>query len=195
MHFTSILAVLVAGSADLAACVPAPIVAQRSDLEPYQPYSVSCPAGNLVRPAATINPHEASYIRKRRPLADAALRKWLQKTWDSKVDVSSCELPAVALSLGGGGPKAGLLAAGVLQALDSRDSSSDVSGLLQSMTYMSALSGGSLTLDGVLANNFGKISTLRTTLWDTTYQNVLAVPLANVAQIVSHVSQNWPLQY
>ena len=53
-------------------------------------------------------------------------------------------VPAVALALSGGGTKAGLTTAGAVYGLDGRESSgSSTAGLLQGMTYISALSGGS----------------------------------------------------
>jgi lysophospholipase len=117
-------------------------------------------------------------------VADRSLEQWLKSILS--VDECEFELPRLALALSGGGPKAGITTAGVVQALDSRDSSYGVSGLLQSMTYMSALSGGSLTLSGQMVNNFAKISELKASLYDTNYQNPFLLALQNTAQIVSY---------
>lgn len=53
------------------------------------------------------------------------------------------ELPTISISISGGGVRAALYGAGVLRALDGRESTSapGTGGLLQAATYMSALSG------------------------------------------------------
>ena len=165
---------------------------ERSTVEPYAPYHVECSADSLLRPATSLSANESSYTISRKALADQALVEWLRKILGSSVSVSECKLPTLALAMSGGGPKAGLLAAGVVQGLDSRDSSYPISGLLQSLTYMSALSGGTLTLAGIMGNDFAKISTLKSTLYDTSYQSFGALALQNNATIVSDTRLEWP---
>ena len=157
---------------------------QRSMAEPYAPYLAKCDTHTLLRPAASLSENEAAYITRRKHLADQALMTWLEKIWGSRASVPACKLPTLALAMSGGGPKAGLLAAGVIQGLDIRDTSYPASGLLQSMTYISALSGGSLTLAGTMGNNFAQISTLRRTLYDTSYQHLGALVLENNVTVV-----------
>jgi lysophospholipase len=100
--------------------------------------------------------------------------------------ISTEQLPKLALALSGGGAKAGLTTAGAVYGLDGRESiDSPVAGLLQSMTYISALSGGSLTLSGIMTNDFAQISTLRDQLLDASYENVFAAALANLPEVVS----------
>lgn len=158
---------------------------KRIGTELYAPYQVNCDTATLLRPAALLNDDESCYVTKRKAMADQALAKWLDETLGSNTSMTAHRLPALALALSGGGPKAGLLAAGAIQGLDSRDSSYSVSGLLQSMTYISGLSGGSITLAGVMGNNFAKVSTLRRTLYDTSYQDLGALALENHINIVS----------
>ena len=149
---------------------------------PYAPTSTSC-ASSLIRDAnATLNSEEQAYIEQRMPKAGQALSTWLTQALPG---ISTEQLPTLALALSGGGTKAGMTSAGAVYGLDGRESSdSPVAGLLQSMTYMSALSGGSLTLSGIMGNNFEKVSTLRTLL-DTSYQNAFAAILSNADQVVS----------
>lgn len=168
-----------------------PAVAAQSTT-PYAPYTVACPRERLVRGAKRLNRQEDEYVGRRKPRADAALVDWLKKTWQSKTDLDSCDLPKIAVALSGGGVKASIVTAGVVHSLDSRDSSTAVSGLLQSTTYVSGLSGGSLTVGGVFANNFSPVSPLKTNLWDLTYPNPFSVPLANFASLVCdpHLAQS-----
>jgi lysophospholipase len=109
----------------------------------------------------------------------------LDKALSGSTATEGCKLPRVALALSGGGPKAGLTTAGVVQALDSRDTSNGVGGLLQGMTYVSALSGGSLTLSGMMVNNFAKISELKTKLYNINYQNPYQLPIVNADQMTN----------
>lgn len=149
---------------------------------PYVPTATSCPT-SLIRSAdSSLNAAEQAYIEQRTPKAASALSAWLAQALQG---LSTEQLPTLALALSGGGTKAGMTTAGAVYGLDGRENSnSPVAGLLQSMTYISALSGGSLTLSGVMANNFEKISTLRTALLDESYQNAVAAPLANAAAVV-----------
>lgn len=148
---------------------------------PYVPTATSCPT-SLIRSAdSSLNADEQAYIEQRTPKAASALSAWLAQALQG---FSAEQLPTLALALSGGGTKAGMTTAGAVYGLDGRESSnSPVAGLLQSMTYISALSGGSLTLSGVMGNNFEKISTLRTALLDQSYQNAAAAPLANAAAV------------
>ena len=88
---------------------------------------------------------EVSYVRSRQAIAKDALKGWL-KSLDDKVydgDIAR-DLPTIALSLSGGNFRAALFNAAALEAFDSRNASSvskGLGGLLQSSTYMSALSG------------------------------------------------------
>jgi lysophospholipase len=73
-------------------------------------------------------------------------------------------LPNIALSFSGGGYRALLNGAGVLSAYDSRTrnatSSGHLGGLLQSATYVSALSGGGWMIGSIYANNFTTVESI-----------------------------------
>lgn len=64
-----------------------------------------------------------------------------------------------------------LTGAGVIQALDSRDTDLRTSGLYQALTYHSGLSGGSWLLSSLAGNNFPTISSLNSTYWSTILSN------------------------
>lgn len=185
VHFHAVLAL----GCTLAKAHVMPATRQSAVVEPYVPYTAACPSGSLIRLAKSLNPDEESYVEQRRTKASQALSIWLGQALEGGAKTD--DLPTLALALSGGGPKAGLAAAGSIYGLDGReDSASPVAGLLQSMTYISALSGGTLTLSGMIQNDFAKISTLRRDLYQTSYQNVIAAALSNSAQIVS-VSIIW----
>jgi lysophospholipase len=69
-----------------------------------------------------------------------------------------------------------LTGAGVIQAFDSRDSQTGVSGLFQGLTYEAGLSGGAWLLSSLAGNNYPTISSLRDNLWEPAFQNSLLVP-------------------
>lgn len=152
----------------------------------YVPTTISCPRPaegvSLIRSADSLSSDEQTYTDARLSKASEALSAWLTKALPG---VSTEQLPKLALALSGGGTKAGLTTAGAVYGLDGRESSdSSVAGLLQSMTYISALSGGSLTLSGMMANDFEQVSTLRTELLQKSYQNVFASVITNIAAVV-----------
>ena len=95
-------------------------------LSGYAPVPATCPVTPLVRTATGISASESSYISSRAPIASAALGAWLQKVNSA---FSTWNLPAVALTTSGGGLRSLLTGAGVIQALDSRDSNVGTSGL------------------------------------------------------------------
>lgn len=142
-------------------------------LSGYAPVPATCPSTPLVRTATGISASESSYISSRAPVASAALGAWL-----TKVNSAFCtaNLPAVALTTSGGGLRSLLTGAGVIQALDSRDSNAGTSGLYQGLTYQAGLSGGGWLLSSFAGNNYPTISNLETTLWTTAFADSLLVP-------------------
>ncbi|KAK4539909.1 Lysophospholipase 1 [Oleoguttula mirabilis] len=73
-------------------------------------------------------------------------------------------LPNIGISLSGGGYRAMLNGAGVVEAFDSRTpnstSSGQLGGLLQATTYLSALSGGNWMVGSLYTNNFTSVSAI-----------------------------------
>ena len=140
----------------------------------YAPTSVSCPANvSLVRPGSDLSESESSYITSRKTKADAALTSWLEGL-DSSFPTTS--LPSLGLALTGGGLRATLIGAGIVQALDSRDSNAGTSGLFQSLTYLSALSGGGWLTGSLAGNDWPTVSTLKESLWHENFQDSLLDP-------------------
>ena len=73
-------------------------------------------------------------------------------------------LPNIGVAVSGGGYRAMLNGAGVIEAFDSRTpnstSTGQLGGLLQSATYLSALSGGSWLVGSLYTNNFTSIDSI-----------------------------------
>lgn len=130
----------------------------------YAPEYVVCPVEVLVRSADGISSAEATYTASRKAQADTALTSWLASALP---DVATTSLPTLALATSGGSFRSFLVGAGVIQALDGRDSESNVAGLYQALTYQSALSGGAWLLSALAAANWPTVSYLRDTVWET----------------------------
>ena len=147
-------------------------------LSPYAPITATCPSTALIRPASGINSNEASYISSRKPKANAGLSAWLKK----RGSFSTSSLPVVGFTSSGGGLRALLETAGVVQGFDIRDSSVGTSGVYQGLTYESGLSGGSWFLSSLAGNNWPTVTSLKTGLWEQAFQNSLLLP-ANLLSI------------
>lgn len=132
----------------------------------YTPTASPCPNDTLVRSANGISDSEATWVAGRKTVADAALETWLATALPSG-DTSS--LPTLALAISGGGFRSLLTGAGVIQALDGRDSSLSTAGLYQALTYHAGLSGGAWLLSAVAAENWPTISSLRDDVWETQF--------------------------
>ena len=131
------------------------------------------PRFSLVRKAGTpskqhLSPSELAYLHARRS-------KVLPNAWKSYLaNVQSCKIslpdyvtsilsgygdasPNLGIATSGGGYRAAIFGAGVLNALDGRNStavSTGTGGLLQAATYLSGLSGGSWLLTSLVQANF-----------------------------------------
>ncbi|KAH7395412.1 lysophospholipase [Cadophora sp. MPI-SDFR-AT-0126] len=139
----------------------------------YAPTPATCPA-SLVRVANGLSKDESAWRTGRKFLADDALRAWLEAT-NPEFDTTG-DLPTLGLSISGGAYRALLTGAGVIQAMDSRDSSVSTSGLYQAITYTSALSGGSWLLSSMADHDFPTISSLLSSQWSSAFNNGLLAP-------------------
>ena len=78
--------------------------------------------------------------------------------------LDSDSLPNIGIAISGGGYRAMLLGAGLLEAFDSRTPGStgkgQLGGLLQSTTYLSGLSGGSWLVGSLYTNNFTSVNSI-----------------------------------
>ena len=133
-----------------------------------------CPSGfSLVRQAGPpskqrLSPSELAYLRARKSdVLPNAWRAYLANVQNSKVSLpdyvsrilsGKCSnSPNLGIATSGGGYRAAIFGAGVLNALDGRNSSAvstGTGGLLQSATYLSGLSGGSWLLTSLVQANF-----------------------------------------
>ncbi|KAK3620689.1 hypothetical protein LTR22_025492 [Elasticomyces elasticus] len=139
---------------------------------PYAPTTTSCPGSSLVRPATSLNPSESSYVSGRKTVANTALAAWLKK----QGSFSTSSKPVVGFMSSGGGYRALLETAGVVQAFDGRDSNFNTSGLYQGLVYEAGLSGGAWFLSSLAGNNWPTVSYLRDNLWEQAFQNSLLLP-------------------
>lgn len=146
----------------------------------YAPVQGKCPSTSLVRPATSLNSQESSYVSSRKSKANAGLASWLKK----QGSFSTSSLPVVALASSGGGYRALLSTAGVVQGLDIRDSNVGTSGVYQGLTYESGLSGGSWFLSSLAGNNWPTVTSLKTGLWESAFQDSLLLP-SNLLSISS----------
>ena len=140
-------------------------------LTPYAPVTTACPSGSLIRKASGVSTPESSHVQRRQTQANAGLEAWLKRT-DSTFPTNN--LPIVGLTTSGGGYRSLLTGAGVIQALDGRDSNTSLSGLYQGLTYQSGLSGGAWLLSSIAGNNWPTVTNLKTSLWETSFQESIA---------------------
>ena len=139
----------------------------------YAPVTASCPSTPLVRAASGISSPESIYATARKSVADTSLAAWLKKTDSS---FPSTSLPSVGLTTSGGGYRSLLTGAGVIQGFDSRDSNIGTSGVFQGLTYQAGLSGGAWLLSSFAGNNYPTITSLKTSLWETAFQDSILDP-------------------
>lgn len=169
--------VLLAAACSLASTsLAAPHVDRAVALSPYAPVPGACPATPLNRAGDSISPKEKAYVSARRKQSNPALAKWI-KSVDSCFDVSDLDcLPVVGLTASGGGYRALLNGAGVVQGFDGRDSNFKTSGLFQGLTYIAGLSGGGWLLSSIAGNNWPTVSNLYNTLWAQAFSQSLLLP-------------------
>ncbi|CAI7660564.1 unnamed protein product [Penicillium glandicola] len=146
----------------------------------YAPAHVTCPADRpSIRSGATLSEEETSWLNTRREKTTSALKEFFGHVEiDNFNAVSYLEshsgnlsnLPNIGIAISGGGMRACLVGAGVIKAFDNRTEGAAImgqlGGLLQSASYVSALSGGSWMLASVFVNNFTTISALQEDFWD-----------------------------
>ncbi|KAG5986430.1 hypothetical protein E4U43_005513, partial [Claviceps pusilla] len=149
------------------------LIQRATDQSPngYAPSHVACPGSSpKVRDGDRLSTQELEWIPKRRNETIAPMRSLLKRMAIPGLDVDKylagvetdpTALPNIGLALSGGGYRAMLNGAGAIAAWDSRSTGSDapgnLGGLLQSATYLSALSGGSWLVGSLYANNFTSV--------------------------------------
>ncbi|CAI5760223.1 unnamed protein product [Candida verbasci] len=139
----------------------------------YAPFEVSCPSGNLTRPADLgLNLQEIEYIQSRRPIVNESLSNYLKSANMSDFDVDwflSNTNPTIGLAYSGGGFRSMLVSSGQFAALDIRTETENpvLSGILQSSDYIAGLSGGSWMVGSISSNDFISVDEIiaQNTLW------------------------------
>lgn len=140
---------------------------------PYAPSTTTCPTTLIRDGNKNLSDGEAAYVAGRKTKADAALSAWLEK---QSTGLGAGDMPTIALSISGGGWRSHLIGAGVMQAMDDRDSDVSTSGLLQALTYHIGVSGGGWLVSSWAGNNFPTISQLKADLWLSALKHGLEFP-------------------
>lgn len=159
--------------------VLAAVASAWSPTDSYAPGIVDCPSyiddeafnddthAGLLRKAQGISDDESDWFKKRDEITIENLKTFLAETGlngtDSYIDEltsnSSARIPRIALSFSGGGYRAMLCAAGEISGLDNRTHGADEHGipLLDSVSYIAGLSGGSWFLSTLVYNNWTSV--------------------------------------
>lgn len=138
----------------------------------YTPQTNNCPSNTpSIRSAGSLSNEETSWLQNRRPNTVEPMRDLLGRLNIDGLNINQyidrhqnnvSNLPNIGIAISGGGYRAMLTGAGVLEAFDSRTpnatAAGQLGGLLQSATYLSGLSGGSWLVGSLYTNNFTAVS-------------------------------------
>lgn len=148
----------------------------------YSPAIVPCPSTRpTIRGAGSgLNPSERDWLTKRRAATVQPMKDFMSRANIDGFDADSylstqandvANLPNIAIAVSGGGYRALMNGAGVLNGMDNRASGTTdtggLGGLLQSATYLAGLSGGGWLVGSLFANNFTSVSDIlnNTSVW------------------------------
>ncbi|KAF2858682.1 hypothetical protein K470DRAFT_265898 [Piedraia hortae CBS 480.64] len=172
----------------------------------YTPHKTKCPSNRpVVRDASKLSSEETEWLKARRKATLGPLQNLLKRmnitgldadTYISNHQNNESALPTISIALSGGGYRALLNGAGVLEAFDSRTINStghgQLGGLLQSATYLAGLSGGNWLVGSLYANNYTSVYDIlhstndRSNLWQ--FENpVYEGPAAGRLQILTSI--------
>lgn len=141
----------------------------------YAPILVDCPPGaTLIRRSGTaanqsLSKPEEDYRRGRREVTGGLWKAFYESGPGRQTGYHSApffadnnqdDWPVLGLAHSGGGYRAALFGAGVVQALDAKTSSSPLGGILQLASYQAGLSGGSWWLTSLAAHNYPPVESL-----------------------------------
>ncbi|KAK5162775.1 Lysophospholipase 1 [Saxophila tyrrhenica] len=138
----------------------------------YTPQEDDCPSdAPTIRLASSLSDEETSWLRSRRQATLDPMRDLLGRLNIRGLDTDQyinnhrnnvSNLPNIGIAVSGGGYRAMLNGAGVLEAFDSRTpnstSAGQLGGLLQSTTYLAGLSGGSWLVGSIYTNNYTSVN-------------------------------------
>lgn len=151
-------------------------------LTSYAPISAECPTTPVTRIADGLSQQEAAYRANRSMKAAESLRTLLgalNKDLPTNNTFSTDVMPVIGLASSGGSIRALLTGAGVIQAMDSRDRTTNPSslwGLWQGITYHSGPDGGSWLVAALAGNSGATISTLVANSWISGYSDASLLP-------------------
>lgn len=135
----------------------------------YEPQIDPCPREPpVIRAATNLSTQETEWLANRRKAISEPIRALLNRFGiegldiDGYLDRNQDNVPVIGIAISGGGYRAMLNGAGVIQAFDDRTDGStgtgQLGGLLQSSTYLAGLSGGSWLVGSLYTNNFTSVS-------------------------------------
>lgn len=149
-----------------------------SPTDSYAPGEIDCPAGNvsLVRRARSLSDEEAEWVELRHRVTDENLVAFLDHAnltdFDAQDFIGSLNRSInIDVAFSGGGYRAMLNGAGQLAALDNRTDNAweeGLGGLIESLTYITGLSGGNWLMGTVVYNNWTSIQDILANdeIWD-----------------------------
>lgn len=127
----------------------------------------TAPGIQWVRPANGLNPKEADWVFQRKQVVLDALDGYLSRLHLDSFDLRNylerlhnhdySYVPTLGMAISGGGYESAYTGTGAMRALDDRLAAANdqrTGGLLQSLTYLSGLSGGSWPVLSFAARNF-----------------------------------------
>ncbi|KAI9007121.1 lysophospholipase catalytic domain-containing protein [Gaertneriomyces semiglobifer] len=127
------------------------------------PSFVDCPSGAIIRTGDVVGPDEQAWVSAREQATNSSWTDYLSRINLSNVTFMDNRPPKVAIAVSGGGFRAMLFGASILNALDARNDTAvndiKTGGVLQTSTYIAGLSGGSWLLASLYLNSFPNINT------------------------------------
>lgn len=140
----------------------------------YTPQTIDCPSDTpAIRDGSSLSPNETAWLEVRRNVTIDPMRDLLGRLNITGLDTdtyinnhmnNASALPNIGIALSGGGYRAMLNGAGVVEAFDSRTKNStgagQLGGLLQASTYLAGLSGGNWMVGSLYTNNFTSVDAI-----------------------------------
>lgn len=167
--------------------LPLALAAFDTPATPYSPYEITCPNENFTRDGDSISPREKEWVAARQKKTNEALAAYLARVGvDAHKEVfESKQPPNIAVALSGGGWRAFLGSAGALYAMDNRTAGEGaLGGVLQSLTYLGALSGTSWIMALLALQGFPTIEEVVYENPDDIWNLLLERGLVNLTQII-----------
>ena len=138
----------------------------------YTPQVDTCPSNQpTIRSASSLSDQETAWLQTRRRAIVDPMRDLLGRLNINGLDTDQyitrlqnniSSLPNIGIAISGGGYRAMLTGAGVLEAFDNRtpnsSSAGQLGGLLKAETYLAGLSGGSWLVGSLYSNNFTSVN-------------------------------------